>query len=146
MARKRRIAYVVAAVLAIPAAVLTIEVVKFKLAVGPQRELEAECMADAEVAVGEYLHEHSPPAYGEFKSISGGDVYGPTAWSGVGFFIQGRRTVHYANRSVQIRICIFPRHFTQPDNVVVYLVQGDDYLVSHPRLKSRPTIWGFDVW
>ena len=146
MTRKQRIASIVAALVAIPAVALTVEIVKFKRAVGAQEKLEAECMADAEVAIGENLHKHSPAAYGEFKSISGAGIGGPTPWSGVGFFIQGRRTVQYANRSKQIRICVFPRHFTQPENVFVYLVQGDDFLVSHPRLKSRPTIWGFDVW
>jgi type II secretion system protein G len=135
---------VVATLLAIPAVALTIEIVKFKCEVGPQEKLEAECMADAEVAVGEYLREHTPAAYGEFKSISGGGVHGPTPFSPVGFFIQEDSTVHYANRSEQIRICIFPRNSTQPDKVFVYLVQGNDYLVAHPRLKARPTIWGFD--
>ena len=129
-------ACVVAALLAIPAVALTIEIVKFKRAVGPQEKLEAECMADAEIAVGEYLH----------ASIPSGDIHGPTAWSPLGFFIQGARTVHYANQIEQIKVCVFPRHVTQPDKVFVYLVQGDRYFVAHPRLKGRPTIWGFDLY
>jgi hypothetical protein len=139
-------ACVVAVLLAIPAAALAVEIVRFERAVGPQEKLEANCMADAEVAVGEYLHKHTPAAYGEFKSISGGNVHGPTPFSPVGFFIQGDRAVHYANRSEQLKVCVFPRHVTQPDKVFVYLVQGDRYFVAHPRLKSRPTIWGFDVY
>ena len=111
MTSKQKIGCVaVALLLAIPAIAFTVEIVKFKRAVGPQEKLEAECMADAEIAVGEYLH----------ASISSGDIFGPTGWSPLGFFIQGERTVHYADRSDHIRVCVFPRHPTQPEKVFVY--------------------------
>src|SRR6476619_5676325 len=115
MTRKRQIACVAATLLAIPAAALTIEIVKYDRAVGPQEKLEAECMADAEVAVGEYLRSHQPVGAAEFKSISGDGVHGPTPFSPVGCFIQEDCTVHCASRSEPIRICVFPRISTQPD-------------------------------
>jgi type II secretion system protein G len=150
MTHRKRLVCVAAVLLGVPTVAfsiaLTVEIVRYNCAVGPQEKLEADCMADAEVAVGEYLRAHQPAAQAEFKSISGEGVHGPTPFSPVGFFIQEDGTVQYANRSEQIRICIFPRHITQSDKVFVYLVQGNDYLVAHPRLKGRPTIWGFDFF
>jgi hypothetical protein len=93
MTRKRQMTCVVATLLAIPVAALTIEIVKYDRAVGPQEKLEADCMADAEVAVGEHLRAHQPAAQAEFKSISGEGVHGPTPFSPVGFFIQEDSTV-----------------------------------------------------
>jgi hypothetical protein len=100
-------------------------------------KLEAKCVADAELAVAEYLREHSPP--GTFQSISGSEAgYGGPGFSPAGYFLQARRVAHYSDRDDQsIRICVFPRHPTQPTNVGVYMVQDNVYSVSHPDLTGE---------
>jgi hypothetical protein len=101
-------------------------------------QVEAQCIADSERIVAEYLRENtrSSAKLGAFQQLSG-KGYGGPGLSPAGFFLQALRIAHFTNGDEEIRIYVFPRHPTHPNKIHVYLVEGNHYLVSHPSLTAR---------